>query len=187
MGKSVSGIAVGSVAVGLVFLWSGLKGASVISTLQELIQGKRPSFAPAHSIPIPSTTPAPAGGGSGGASGAGWATARASSYWGSQTASGKAMTATTIASPYLPLGTVVEVAYKGKSATGTVWDFGPADWVMLADPTRFLDLAEPMMGNLSGTKSNTIGVQYKVTSYGTGRIYRPNHAMTAKLRAQWKG
>lgn len=190
MGKQVDAIAVGSVGVGLVFVWSGLRGASVIATMQEIIQGKRPTFAPTRSIdvaPVGDVAGSIAGAAAQAVSGAGWATCRASSYWGSKTASGRSMTGTTIASPYLPLGTVVEIAHKGKQVTGTVWDFGPADWVMLTDPTRFLDLAEPLMASLTGTKSNTLGVQYKVTAYGTGRIYRPNHSMTAKLRAQWKG
>lgn len=55
MGKQVDAIAVGSVGVGLIFLWSGLKGASVITTVQELIQGKQPTFAPAHSIDLASS------------------------------------------------------------------------------------------------------------------------------------
>jgi|SRR5581483_2595953 len=122
-----------------------------------------------------------------GATAAGWDTVRCSSFTGSQTASGHPMTATTIASPYLPLGTNVTVAYNGKQASGTVWDFGPADWVLRSDPNRFLDLATQMMAQLTGQADNLITAQYQVTSYGTGSVYRPNHPMTAKLKARWAG
>lgn len=117
----------------------------------------------------------------------GWDPVRASSYWGSHTASGHAMTATTIASPYLPIGTQVDVTYNGKTVMGTVDDFGPADWVLRADPQRFLDLATPMMSQLSGQGANLITCQYQVTTYGTGPVFRPNHPMTARLKSRWTG
>lgn len=44
MKNQVNAIAVAAAGVGLIFLWSGLKGASVITTIQEVIQGKRPAF-----------------------------------------------------------------------------------------------------------------------------------------------
>jgi hypothetical protein len=122
------------------------------------------------------------------ATAAGWDGVRCSSYSPTSTASGKGVNgASTIASPYLPLGTQVEVAFNGRQAAGTVWDFGPADWVLRSDPTRFLDLAEPMMRQLTGQASNLITAQYRVTSYGTGSVYRPNHPMTAQLRKRWTG
>ena len=118
----------------------------------------------------------------------GWDTAHASSFSPTTTASGKGINQpTTIASPYLPLGTDITIQYKGKTASGTVWDFGPADYVLAHDPLRFLDLAEPMMAKLTGTPGNLITVNYQVTSYGTGRIYRPNAAKTAELRKKWTG
>jgi len=120
-----------------------------------------------------------------GAGQGGWGSARASSYWGENTAEGKRMNGTTIASPYLPLGTIVQVRKGNKTVQGRVGDFGPADWVMKGDPTRFLDLAEPMMQSLTGSRSNLTGVSYKILKYGTGRIYRPNSTMTAQLRKMW--
>src|SRR5581483_9875261 len=54
-----------------------------------------------------------------GATAGGWDPVRCSSFTGSQTASGHPMTSTTIASPYLPLGTNVTVAYNGRQASGT--------------------------------------------------------------------
>lgn len=114
-----------------------------------------------------------------------WGSARASSYWGENTAEGKRMNATTIASPYLPLGTIVQIKKGNKIVTGRVGDFGPADWVMRGDPTRFLDLAEPMMAKLTGQRSNLTGVSYKILKYGNGRVYRPNSAMTKQLRKMW--
>lgn len=71
MGKQVDAIAVGSVGVGLIFLWSGLKGASVITTIQELVQGKQPMFASAHSIDIAAAQAASNLGASAGAPGTG--------------------------------------------------------------------------------------------------------------------
>lgn len=115
----------------------------------------------------------------------GWGNARASSYWGENTAEGIRMNGSTIASPYLPLGTIVEVRKNGKTVRGRVGDFGPADWVMRGDPSRFLDLAEPMMQTLTGTRSNLTGVSYRILKYGTGRIYRPNAPMTRELRKMW--
>jgi hypothetical protein len=64
MGNQVNAIAVGAVGGGLIFLWSGLKGASVISSLQDLIKGQKPSFAQTHGIDAGGTS-GPSGGGSG--------------------------------------------------------------------------------------------------------------------------
>jgi cell wall-associated NlpC family hydrolase len=45
MGSSsgISGISVGVIGAGLLLLWSGLKGASVSATLQDLIKGQKPA------------------------------------------------------------------------------------------------------------------------------------------------
>lgn len=42
-GRGVSPIAVGTLATGVLLVWAGLKGASVLKTVQEVIQGKKPS------------------------------------------------------------------------------------------------------------------------------------------------
>ncbi len=188
--KQVSAITIGAVGIGLVFIWAGLKGSSVIATVQSLVMGKKPAGAndnPIMAASVMGTTDGsvPA---STAVTGAGWDNAEASSFWdpGAPTASGRPMDKSTVASPYLPLGTEVDVNYKGKTVHGTIWDAGPADWVMAANPDRFLDIAEPMMVALTGSKGNVIKVKYRITKYGTGRIYRPNHPMTKKLRAQWK-
>lgn len=120
-----------------------------------------------------------------GAGQGGWGSARASSYWDAQTAEGRPMSATTIASPYLPIGTIVQIRKGNKIVTGRVGDFGPADWVMRGDPNRFLDLATPMMRKLTGQGNNLTGVSYKVLKYGSGRVYRPNSSMTKQLRKMW--
>jgi hypothetical protein len=39
----IGGIAIGTVAAGSVLIWSGLKGASVLSVVQSLVQGKKPA------------------------------------------------------------------------------------------------------------------------------------------------
>lgn len=184
--KGISGIGLTTLFGGSLLLWSAIKGRKWTGVLRELIAGEEPKAT--NEYPI-SSSDSDGGGlqtGTGTLSGAD--KARASSFWGTHTASGRAMDATTIASPYLPLGTQVTIEYKGKTVNGTVWDFGPADWVMAADPTRFLDIAEPMMQALTGQKGNVISVNYKVTHYATnGRIYRPGSSMTAKLRNRWAG
>lgn len=52
-GAGVSGVAVACVAAGSVLIWTGLKGGSIVLTLQEIIQGKRPSGTPWHPINLP--------------------------------------------------------------------------------------------------------------------------------------
>lgn len=182
--KGVSGTGLATLSAGSLLLWSALKGRKWSGTLRELIAGTAPGSSTDYPIDAQS---AQNNGGSGATSAQGWEKARASSYWDSaaRTASGQLMTPTTIASPYLPLGTQVEIEYKGKTVSGTVADFGPADWVMIADPLRFLDLASPMMGQLTGKGSNLISVNYRVTSYGNGRVYRPGAAKTAELKKRW--
>jgi hypothetical protein len=48
--KQVNAIAVGAVGAGLVFIWSGLRGSSVLSGLQDIIRGNRPSGTNVHGI-----------------------------------------------------------------------------------------------------------------------------------------
>jgi hypothetical protein len=188
-GKGISGTGVTALAGGSLLLWSAVKGRAWSAAFRELISGKKPTDTSDYPIDVP------AAGGGADDSGTlapnspttGFGDAKASSYWGTSTASGAPMTATTIASPYLPLNTVVDIDYNQKQVQGVVQDFGPADWVMAADPTRFLDIAEPMMQQLTGKKSNVIRVKYRVVAYGKGRVYRPGAAMTEKLRKQWGG
>jgi len=185
VGKSSDGISGSGIALlagGSILLWSALKGRKVTGVLRELIGGEQPKTT--NEYPISADVPVTSTDGTGtGVSGGD--TARASSFTGLLTASGRPMSGDTIASPYLPLGTKVSVTYNGKTVNGTVWDFGPADWVMKQDPTRFLDLSTTMMKTLTGKADNLITVQYTVTHYGTGRIYRPGSAMTAQLKKRW--
>jgi hypothetical protein len=100
-------------------------------------------------------------------------TATATSFWDGQTASGKPMGYQTIASPYWPLGTKVKVTYRGRTATGVVEDFGPAEWAVAQhDIPAILDLSERMMADLTGTRSNTVHVRFEVLEWGKGRSYR---------------
>lgn len=97
----------------------------------------------------------------------------ATSFWDGQTASGRAMSASTIASPYWPIGTRVKITYHGRSVIGTVWDFGPAEWAVAQhDPPAIVDLAEPMMETLTGTRENSVAVHFQVIRLGSGRVYR---------------
>ncbi|MBO2460969.1 hypothetical protein [Actinomadura violacea] len=48
--KQINAIAVGAVGAGLVFIWSGLRGSSVLSALQDIIRGNRPSGSQVHGI-----------------------------------------------------------------------------------------------------------------------------------------
>ncbi len=70
MAQGVSGVAAGTVAVGIVFVWSGVRGTSVLLTVQDIIRGNQPSKTVAHPINLPDP-PAPRGGGPGGSSGGG--------------------------------------------------------------------------------------------------------------------
>ena len=61
----ISGVAVGVVGAGALLLWSGLKGASVAATLQDLIKGKKPAginIAPIESAAANAAATAPFGG-----------------------------------------------------------------------------------------------------------------------------
>jgi hypothetical protein len=96
----------------------------------------------------------------------------ATSFWDAQTASGKPMSYHTVASPYWPLGTEVKVTYHGRSATGVVEDFGPAEWAVAQhDPPAIIDLSEKMMADLTGTRSNSVPVRFEVLKFGHGPRY----------------
>lgn len=188
-GKGISGTGLAALAGGSILLWSAVKGRAWSQVVRELISGNQPSSQSDYpiNVPGPSGDTTTGDGAVSAPSSIGYDDAKASSYWGTGTASGAKMSATTIASPYLPLNTVVAIQYNGKQVTGTVQDFGPADWVLAMDPKRFLDIAEPMMEQLTGKKSNVINVKYRVLAYGHGRVYRPGAAMTEKLRQRWTG
>lgn len=97
----------------------------------------------------------------------------ATSFWDPETASGKPMSYETLASPYWPLGTKVRVTYHGKSATGEVQDFGPAEWaVRQHDPPAIIDLSEKMMADLTGTRSNSVPMRFQVLKFGDGARYQ---------------
>src|ERR687895_804158 len=96
----------------------------------------------------------------------------ATSFWGSQTASGRPMSYKTLASPYWPLGTKVRITYRGKSVTGEVLDFGPAQWAVRQHrPPAIIDLSEKMMADLTGRRSNAVTVSFTVLELGGGRRY----------------
>jgi lysozyme len=100
-------------------------------------------------------------------------TATATSFWDPETASGLPMCYQTIASPYWPLGTKVKITYVGRSASGVIEDFGPAEWAIAQhDIPAILDLSEEMMADLTGARSNSVHVRFQVLSWGTGRVYR---------------
>lgn len=60
-----SGFAVGTLAIGGVLVWSGLKGASILTTIQELVQGKKPTGSNIHQIGVPVGSAAAAAGAAG--------------------------------------------------------------------------------------------------------------------------
>jgi phage-related protein len=85
------------------------------------------------------------------------------------TASGRKMDSRTIASSYIPLGSKLTVGYKNKTLKGTIWDLGPAKFVYDRHPgIAVLDLATPMMKDLTGGTGNVFGT-FKIDKVGTGR------------------
>jgi hypothetical protein len=97
----------------------------------------------------------------------------ATSFWDAATASGLPMSYHTIASPYWPLGTKVKITYGGKSVTGVVEDFGPAEWAVAQhNPPAIVDLSEKMMRYLTGAASNSVTVKFEVMQLGRGGVYR---------------
>ncbi|WP_283137483.1 RlpA-like double-psi beta-barrel domain-containing protein [Rhizohabitans arisaemae] len=99
--------------------------------------------------------------------------ATATSFWDPATASGKPMRYQTIASPYWPLGTKVKVTYQGKSVTGVIEDFGPAEWAVAQHKVpAIIDLSELLMRELTGQRSNVVVVDFEVLEWGKGRVYR---------------
>lgn len=66
MPQGISGVALGTLAIGGVLVWSGLKGASALATVQDAIQGRKPAGANIHPVSVPQ---AATGGGSAGSGG----------------------------------------------------------------------------------------------------------------------
>lgn len=65
-GGGVNPVAAGAVAAGLIFIWSGIKGSSVIKVFQSLIRGQKPDASAVYPIGTPqggSGDGAPAAGG----------------------------------------------------------------------------------------------------------------------------
>lgn len=62
--KGVPGLAIAAMVGGILFFWSGWKGASVSGTLRDLISGKKPTGNQANpiSIPVDTTSTSSAGG-----------------------------------------------------------------------------------------------------------------------------
>lgn len=57
-----SAVAVGATAAGAILIWSGLRGASALKTVQELVQGAKPSGSKVYPIGTPVGSPSTAGG-----------------------------------------------------------------------------------------------------------------------------
>lgn len=111
------------------------------------------------------------GTGAGGGAMSGGGKAYFTHFWDSfqPTASGRKMDRRTIASSYIPLGSKLTVGYKNKSLQGTIWDLGPAKFVYDRHPgIAVLDLATPMMKDLTGGTNNVFG-QFKIDKVGSGR------------------
>ena len=71
MASKISGVAVAGIGAGALFLFAGIKGKSLLSTLQAVIRGKSPSSASAAAAIVPgssssssSSASSPGGGGS---------------------------------------------------------------------------------------------------------------------------
>lgn len=62
---SVNGVAVAACAVGLMFIWSGVKGTSFLASAQALVQGKQPPKEQTLAIEIPTDSTAASDTGSG--------------------------------------------------------------------------------------------------------------------------
>ncbi|WP_067471439.1 hypothetical protein [Actinomadura hibisca] len=99
--------------------------------------------------------------------------ATATSFWDQATARGARMSYDTIASPYWPLGTRVRVSYGGRTATGVVEDFGPAEWAIVQhEVPAIIDLSEKMMADLTGHRVHAVKVRFQVLRWGRGDVYR---------------
>lgn len=61
--SDVSAVAVGTAAAGAVLIWSGLRGASVLATLTDLIRGQHPTGANVHQVDAQASPVGGAGGG----------------------------------------------------------------------------------------------------------------------------
>jgi hypothetical protein len=135
----VSPVAVAAAVVGLVFLWSGIKGASVLASVQQLILGQRPTWKKTNPIGLPSS-----GSGSGSGSSAPTSSALkqavcASMYGGPTDPSsgthgyhGDTLTGTMAFAELkmgtalggLPYKTQIRIEYKGKAVVATKLDIG---------------------------------------------------------------
>jgi hypothetical protein len=99
--------------------------------------------------------------------------ATATSFWDPWVALGRHMSYETVASPYWPLGTKVRIGYGDKWTVGVVRDFGPADWAIVQHRIpAIIDLSEPMMRDLTGSRINSVPVEFQVLSWGAGQAYR---------------
>ncbi|WP_372442989.1 hypothetical protein [Actinomadura barringtoniae] len=99
--------------------------------------------------------------------------ATATSFWDPATARGARMSYATVASPYWPLGTRVQISYRGRSVVGVVQDFGPADWAIAQhEIPAIIDLSEAMMADLTGSREHAIEVRFQVLEWGRGDVYR---------------
>jgi len=83
------------------------------------------------------------------------------------------MSYATVASPYWPLGTRVQISYRGRTVEGVVQDFGPADWAIAQhEIPAIIDLSEAMMADLTGRREHAIEVRFQVLEWGKGDVYR---------------
>jgi hypothetical protein len=98
--------------------------------------------------------------------------ATATSFWDPWVALGGHMSYQTVASPYWPLGTKVRIDYKDRSTIGVVRDFGPANWAIVQHRIpAIIDLSEPMMHDLTGSRVNSVPVSFHVMSWGSGQAF----------------
>lgn len=85
-------------------------------------------------------------------------------------ANGRRMHGKALASSYIPMGSRIRVVINGKSEVGTVDDLGPAKFVYDRWRGRpVIDIAEPMMQRLTGSRVNTTFGSHELLSVGRGR------------------
>lgn len=65
-GQGVNPVAAGAVGVGLIFIWSGVKGSSITKVFQSLIQGTKPETGNDHPIGTPTGGSSPSAPSTGG-------------------------------------------------------------------------------------------------------------------------
>lgn len=136
----VSAVAVSATVVGLVFLWSGFKGASVLATLQQLITGQKPSWAKTNPIGLPSDSSGSPSASPGATQGSALKLAICASMYGGPSDPTSGSTGYhgdnlngTMAFAELKMGTAlgnlkykqqVRISYKGKQVVATKLDIG---------------------------------------------------------------